>query len=58
MKKDKYKEVEKPEYLKDSKETLYYMYSNRHDVLGESYQKITTQDVLEIAYKVYVKVEE
>ena len=55
---ENYVEVEKPEYLKDSKETLYYMYSNRHDVLGESYQKITTQDALEIVYKVYVKVEE
>ncbi|CAH9014166.1 conserved hypothetical protein [Vibrio phage 249E41-1] len=51
----KFIEYPKPKSLEDTDVKLYYMYSNRHDVLGESYQEITNDEVLEIAYKVYVK---
>lgn len=48
-------EYPKPKSLADVDFKLYYMYSNRHDVLGESYQEITNDEALEIVYKVYVK---
>tara|TARA_B100001059_G_C17783983_1_gene555947 strand:+ start:191 stop:358 length:168 start_codon:yes stop_codon:yes gene_type:complete len=51
----KFIEYPKPSSLADTDVKLYYMYSNRHDVLGETYQEITGDEVLEIAYKVYVK---
>lgn len=53
-----YIETEKPLTLADSPCSLYYMYSNCHDSLGETYQRITTDEELEVAYKVYKKVEE
>jgi hypothetical protein len=48
-----YEETVKPNKLSDSDVPLYYMYSNSHDTLGETYQEITNEEVLEIAYKVY-----
>ena len=50
-----YVETNKPLSLKDSDKTLYYMYSNSHDPMGCTYQKITTDYELDIAYKVYYK---
>lgn len=53
----KFIEYPKPKSLADLDVDVkwYYMYSNRHDVLGESYQEITNDEVLEIAYKVFIK---
>ncbi len=51
-----YVETEKPLTLADSPCKVYYMYSNRHDSLGETYKQITTDEELEVAYKVYKKV--
>tara|TARA_B100001105_G_scaffold128874_1_gene103269 strand:- start:3305 stop:3472 length:168 start_codon:yes stop_codon:yes gene_type:complete len=51
----KFIEYPKPPSLANTDVKLYYMYSNQHDVLGESYQEITNDEVLEIAYKVYIK---
>lgn len=53
-----YIETEKPLTLKDSPCKLYYMYSNSHGSSGITYQKVTTEEELEVAYKVYKKVEE
>lgn len=51
-----YVETEKPLTLADSPCKVYYMYSNRHDSLGETYKQINTEIELEVAYKVYKKV--
>lgn len=51
-----YIKTEKPLTLKDSPCNLYYMFSNSHDKLGTTYQKITTEEELEVTYKVYIKV--
>ncbi|CAM0111273.1 hypothetical protein VPH5P1C_0182 [Vibrio phage 5P1c] len=51
----KFIEYPKPKSLADTDVKLYYMYSNSHDTVGESYQEITNDEVLEIAYKVYVR---
>lgn len=51
-------ETVKPSSLAEAKGDLYYMFSNSQDILGTSYQKITTEEELDIAYKVYCKVEE
>lgn len=51
-----YVETEKPLTLEQSEDKLYYMYSNRYDSLGETYKQITTEEELEVAYKVYKKV--
>lgn len=50
-----YIETNKPKSLADATEPLYYMFSNRHDSLGESYMEITNDEVLEISYRVYRK---
>lgn len=51
----KFIEYPKPKSLADVDVKLYYMYSNSYGVLGESYQEITSDAVLEVAYKVFIK---
>jgi hypothetical protein len=54
IKNKKMVEVSKPSCLEESPEPLYYMYANKHDILGETYKQITTDEELDIAYKVFI----
>lgn len=55
--KTEYIEIEKPASLKLSTQTLYYMYANGIDTYDKKpiYREINNEDMLEIAYKVYIK---
>lgn len=49
----KYTQIKKPKSIKNVKYDLYYMSSNSLDANGTSYRKITNDEVLEIASRVY-----
>ncbi len=55
-----YVETTKPVSLADSEQTLYYMYANGIDTYNKLpiYREITTEVELEIAYKVYYKIQD
>ena len=55
-----YIETPKPASLSEATETLYYMYSNSHDNKDRlpRYKKVTADEVLEVAYKVYTKLQD
>lgn len=50
-------ETEKPSSLSEATQTLYYLSGNRHPS-GGGYTEITNDEVLEIAYKVYYKLQD
>lgn len=53
-----YEETNKPEQLSDATVPLYYMYGNGLDYKDSKprYKEITTDEELQIAYKVYKEV--
>ncbi len=55
-----YVETTKPVSLVDSEQTLYYMYANGFDTYNKLpiYREITTEVELEVAYKVYYKLQD
>ena len=55
-----YVETNKPESLAMTTQPLYYMYANSHAFKDgiPRYMEITTDEDLEITYKVYYKLEE
>ncbi len=55
--KTEYIEIEKPISLKDTQHQLYYMYANGIDTHDKKpiYREIGNEDMLELAYKVYIK---
>ena len=55
-----YVETNKPESLAMATQPLYYMWANSHAFKDgiPRYLEITTDGVLEVAYKVYYKLEE
>ena len=55
-----YVETNKPKSLATATQPLYYMYANSHAFKDgiPRYTEITTDRALEIAYKVYYKLEE
>lgn len=55
--KTEYIEIEKPASLKAATQTLYYMYANGLDTHDKKpiYREIGNEDMLEIAYKIYIK---
>ncbi|CAH9014175.1 conserved hypothetical protein [Vibrio phage 501E54-1] len=55
-----YVETSKPASLTRTAQTLYYMYANGIDTYNKLpiYQEITTEVELEVAYKVYYKLQD
>ena len=55
-----YVETNRPVSFADSEQTLYYMYANGIDTYNKLpiYREITTEVGLEIAYKVYYKLQD
>lgn len=53
-------ETDKPISLADSEQALYYMYANGIDTYNKLpiYREITTEMELEVAYKVYYKLQD
>ena len=49
----KYTQIKKPKSINNVKYDLYYMSSNSLDANGISYRKITNDEALEIASRVY-----
>lgn len=55
-----YVETNKPESLSQAEQTLYYMYANGIDTYNKLpiYREITAEVELEVAYKVYYKLQD